>query len=160
LKSIPSEALATCLTDQVDVASFAVTSDHGEVFRPKTGNWLRIENTWHHQGTFYRRTPRLVYDTRYRVYADFDMNQRMFKNGTTVRLFQPIVSHHRKDGISEDRRNSREIYRIIYRNFGAPFVAIALLRSPYQALRRGTKRVLVYLLSLIGKSWPDRSEIH
>ena len=29
LKSIPSEALAACLKDEVDVASFAVTSDHG-----------------------------------------------------------------------------------------------------------------------------------
>ncbi len=159
LKSIPTETLATCLKDQVDVASFAVTSDQGEIFRPETGFWLRIENTWHHQGTFYRRTPQLVYDTRYRVYADFDLNQRMFKSGKKVRLFNGIVSHHRKDGISEDRRNSREVYSIIRENFGAPYVAIAFLRSPYQALRRATKRGLVCLLSLMGKSWPERPEV-
>ena len=157
LKTMPSEILAACLKDQVDVASFAVTSDHGEVFRPKIGNWLRIESTWHHQGTFYRRTPRLVYDTRYRVYADFDMNQRMFKNGKSVRLFKDVVADHRVDGVSADGRNFHEVNLIIRRNFGAPYVAGAFLWPRYQACRRAMKRVLVYLLSLIGKSWPEKN---
>ncbi len=156
LKFLPAETLAMCLKEQVDVASFAVTTDTGEIFHPETGFILRFVNTWHHQGTFYRRTPLFFYDTRYRVYADFDLNQRMLKRGTNVRLFDVTVSHHRTDGISADRRNFREVYRIVHLNFGAPYVAIAFLWPHYQALRRVTKRRLVYLLSLIGKSWPER----
>lgn len=158
LKFIPSETLAACLRDQVDVASFAVMMDRDEIFRPETGFALRVGNYWHHQGTFYRRTLDFVYDTSYRAYADFDMNQRILKSGKKVRLFNNVVSHHRQDGVSEDRRNFHEVYRIIRRNFGAPYVALARLWPYYQALRRATKRMLVYLLSLIGKSWPEKRE--
>jgi glycosyltransferase involved in cell wall biosynthesis len=156
LKSIPSETLAACLKDQVDVASFAVMTDRDGLFRPETGFGLRIRNTWHHQGTFYRRTPQLAYDTRFRIYADFDLNQRLLKAGKTARLFNEVVSHHRIDGISADARNFHEVHRIVRCNFGAPYVALAFLWPHYQALRRKTKQVLVYLLSLIGKSWPER----
>ena len=156
MKSIPSEALAACLRDQVDVASFAVMTDKDEIFFPETGFPMKVGNTWHHQGTFYRRTPDLVYDTTYRVYADFDLNQRIFKRGKRVRLSKEVVSHHRRDGVSEGTQNFNEVYRIIRRNFGATYVITAFFWFPYQALRRATKRRLVYLLSLIGKSWPER----
>ena len=155
-KFIPAETLAMCLKEDVDVASFAVTLDREEIFLPETGFPLKVGNTWHHQGTFYRRSSALAYDTRYRVYSDFDLNQRLFKKGKLVRLFDKTVSSHKRDGVSEGWRNFHEVYRIIYRNFGAKFVAIAFLWFPYQALRRATKRRLVYLLSLFGKKWPDR----
>ena len=155
LKCIPRETLAACLKEEVDVASFAVVED--EIFRPTTGFLLRLINTWHHQGTFYRRTAELVYDTSYRVFADFDLNQRMMKSGKKVRLFQEIVAHHRKDGVSYSKLSEQEIYRSIRKNFGTPYVLILkFLWPPYQALRRATKRVLVYLLSLVGQSWPER----
>ncbi len=153
LKTIPSESLAACLKDNVDVASFAVTTDRGETFRPETGFPLRFRNTWHHQGTFYRRLPHIVYDTRYRIYADFDLNQRMLKSGKTVRLFEEIVAHHRRNGISEDKRNFYESYRVIRSNFGVLYFTRAYLWPQYQACRRGTKRVLVWMLSLIGMDW-------
>jgi glycosyltransferase involved in cell wall biosynthesis len=155
LKCIPRATLAACLKEEVDIASFRVeTTD--EVFRPATGFVLRIVNTWHHQGTFYRRTPQLLYDTSYQVYADFDLNQQMLKSGKTVRLFEQIVSQHRRDGISQTGHNRHEIYRSIRKNFGAPYVVLGFLWPYYGALRRGTRRVLVYLLSLIGKSWPEK----
>jgi len=156
LKSIPRETLSACLKDQVDVASFAVAMDKNEIFLPETGFPMKVGNTWHHQGTFYRRTPDLIYNTTYRVYADFDLNQRMFKSGKRVHLSRQIVSHHRRDGLSEGTRNFNEVYRIIYHNFGAKYVTTAFFWFPYGALRRATKRRLVYLLSLIGKSWPER----
>lgn len=156
LQSIPSETLAACLKDKVDVASFPVMTDREGIFRPETGFQLRFVNSWHHQGTFYRRTQDLVYDTRYRIYADFDLNQRWLKNGKEVRLFNEVVSYHRMDGISADTRNVHEVYRIVRRNFGATYVVLAVVWPHYQALRRKTKRLLVYLLSLIGKSRPEK----
>lgn len=155
LKFIPSETLATCLKDQVDVASFPVETDREETFLPETGFSLRVGNYWHHQGTFYRRTPELAYDTTYRVFADFDLNQRMLKSGKTVRLFREVVSHHRRDGASEDRRNFHEVYRIIRKNFGGHYAVLGFVWRPYQALRRATKRAVVFLLSLVGKEFED-----
>ncbi len=153
LKLLPYETLAMCVKESVDVASFAVMTDPGGIFRPETGFPLHVVNTWHHQGTFYRRTPELVYDTRYKIYADFDLNQRMLKNKKRVHLFNEIVSHHQRDGISQSGRNNHEIYRSIHENFGTPYVVLGFLWPRYQALRRVIKRVLVYLLSLAGKHW-------
>lgn len=153
LKSIPSEALAACLKDQVDVASFAVKTDKDEIFLPETGFPLKIRNTWHHQGTFYRRTTQFFYDTRYRIYADFDLNQRLFKSGKKVRLFEEIVSIHGTDGISHSGHSEHENYRSIRNNFGVHYVVIRRMWPHYQALRRAVKRVVVYLLSLVGKEW-------
>lgn len=153
LQSIPSETLTACLTDQVDVASFAVMTDTGEIFRPETGFPLKVTNTWHHQGTFYRRALNIAYDTGYRVYADFDLNQRLLKSGKTVRLFDQIVSTHGTGGISHSGRNAHENYRSIRKNFGTPYVAVGYAWPYYQALRRATKRALVFLLSLAGKEW-------
>ncbi len=155
LKCIPRETLTACLKEEVDVASFAVVED--EIFRPTTGFMLRLINTWHHQGTFYRRTPQLFYDTSYRILADFDLNQRMMKSGKKVRLFNVVVAHHRKDGITYSQAIEQEMYRSIRENFGRPYVfALKFLWPSYQALRRAAKKVLVYLLSLIGKSWPEQ----
>lgn len=153
LQLIPYETLATCANESVDVAAFAVMTYPGGIFLPKTGFPLHVVNTWHHQGTFYRRTPELVYDIRYKIYADFDLNQRMLKKKKRVRLFYEIVSHHRRDGISQSGQNNHEIYRSIYENFGTSYVVLGFLWPHYQALRRVTKRSLVYLLSLAGKDW-------
>ncbi len=153
LKSIPSEKLATCLKDQIDVASFAVMTDTGEMFRPSTGFLVRLFNSWHHQGTFYRRTPDIVYDTGYKIYADFDLNQRLFKSGKKVRLFEEVVSLHGTGGVSRSGSHEHENYRTIQKNFGAHYAALRYLWPRYQALRRGTKRVLVFMLSLFGKEW-------
>ena len=155
LKFIPQETLARCLKEGVDIASFPVNADRGEIFHPATGYLLRIVNTWHHQGTFYRRTPQLFYDTRYRVYGDFDLNQRILKSGKKVRLFDEVVSHH-QDGISQSGRQRHEVFRSIRENFGVQYVVLGFLWSQYEGLRRATKRVLVYLLSLAGKSWPEK----
>jgi glycosyltransferase involved in cell wall biosynthesis len=159
LISIPTETLAACLEDQVDVASFTVMMNKDEIFLPQTGFPLKFENTWHHQGTFYRRTTELAYDTRYRVFADFDLNQRLFRSGKTVRLFKEAVSHHQKDGISAASHKSSEINRIIRKNFGDSHYALSFLWPTYQELRRATRQALVYLLSLIGKSWPERKDL-
>ncbi len=155
LKLLPRQTLEACLKQGVDIASFAVMNDR-EIFVPETGFALRVGNTWHHQGTFYRRTSDLGYDTSYQVYADFDLNQRMLKKEKTVCLFDEIVSQHRGGGVSEDRRNFHEVNRSIRNNFGVPYVALAFLWPSYKVCRVATKRALVYLLSLIGKSWPER----
>ena len=156
LKSIPSETLAACLKDQVDVASFAVEQDRGGTFFPKIGFPLKIGNTWHHQGTFYRRTPHIAYDITYKIYADFDLNQRLFKSGKKVKLFDQVVSVHGTGGVSHSGLDEHENYRAVQKNFGGHYVVVRCLWLQYQTLRRGTKRVIVYLLSLIGKSWPER----
>ncbi len=153
LISIPTETLAACLKDQIDVASFAVMTDDGEIFRPEIGFQLRVVNTWHHQGTFYRRTPDIAYDTTYKIYADFDLNQRLLKSGKKVRIFEQVIAVHGTGGVSHSGLHENENYRTIQKNFGPHYVAARRLWPYYQALRSGTKRTLVFILSLFGKEW-------
>jgi glycosyltransferase involved in cell wall biosynthesis len=152
LTHLPRVALAQCLTEGVDVASFPVLMDQGEMFRPKTGFRLRIDNTWHHQGTFYFRARHLGYNAQYRVFGDLDLNQRMLKNGRIVRLFDQVVSHHLNNGISMSRADFHEVYKSIRDNFGTPYVAVAFLWFKYKGMRQRGKRLATYLASGISKS--------
>jgi glycosyltransferase involved in cell wall biosynthesis len=157
LQLLPAEILATCLREGVDVASFVVDMGDGDPFNPETGFSLRLINTWHHQGTFYRRTPLIVYDTSYRVFADFDLNQRLLKADRKVRLFPQLVALSEKGGLSHDEKNKIEIRRCIQKNFGRSHVLLHDLAMPvwpqYQALRRFLKRIIVRILKAFGKSW-------
>lgn len=152
LKHLPRMALAQCLSEGVDVASFPVLMDHGEMYRPKTGFLLRIDNTWHHQGTFYFRARHLGYNAQYRVFGDLDLNQRMLKSDRTVRLFDQVVSHHLNNGVSMRRTDVHEVYKSIRDNFGAPYVAIAFLWFKYKGMRQRSKRLTTFLTSGMRKS--------
>jgi GT2 family glycosyltransferase len=132
LLHLPLNALRQCLKDRIDVASFSVLDDNVRVFHPRSGLRNRIENTWHHQGTFYRREAHLLYDPSYRVYGDFDLNQRMLLAGCSVRFFSEIVASHSTGGISSaltiNSAHRREIWRTVSRNSGLLYVPIAFLK--------------------------------
>jgi glycosyltransferase involved in cell wall biosynthesis len=124
LKRIPRESLLRCRDNGVDVACFAVDTPNCGEFRPRTGFILRIMNVWHHQGTFYRRQSHPGYDTRYRVFSDFDCNQKMLKTNKSVALFPQVVAEQSTVGISGSGVAEREWYRIIRTNFGMPYVVL------------------------------------
>jgi glycosyltransferase involved in cell wall biosynthesis len=156
LKCIPRETLANCLTEGVDVASFPVLMDHDEVFHPKTGFLLRLDNTWHHQGTFYRRARHLGYNARYRVFGDLDLNQRMLKNGRTVKLFDQVVSRHMNNGASSSSSSVHfhEVFRSTRDNFGRLHVAIAFVWFKYKGMVQRGKRLSNYLASILRETQP------
>jgi glycosyltransferase involved in cell wall biosynthesis len=151
LKFIPYETLAACLAEGVDVASFPVLQDDG-VFHPTNGFLLRLTNTWHHQGTFYRRTEGLKYDTRYRVFGDFNLNQRMLKSGKKVRLFERVVSAHQNDGVSNSRVSLPELYRSVRENFGPHYILLSFLLFKYKGMRQRARRLIAYVSSRVGTS--------
>lgn len=115
LLRVPIEELRAAERDKIDIASFRVKIDTGRVFSPNTGLLLRYRNTLHHQGTFYRRDTFAGYNCNYRVFADFDLNQRMVFSGAKVRLLDPIVALHSANGIS-NHAGASEVFRIIRKN--------------------------------------------
>lgn len=139
LLCMPAECLSTCVREDVDVAAFRVLIDGHEVFVPKTGFALKLSNTWHHQGTFYRRNAHPGYDSAYRVFGDMHANQRLLKEGRSVKIFETVVADHRNDGISNSGKGAYELYRSIRVNFGMIYVVPAFFRFKYLGLR---KRVL------------------
>lgn len=135
LLTLPLEILRACSHGKIDVAAFPVLIDSKHIFRPQTGFLLTIENTWHHQGTFYRRAIHPGYDSSYRVFGDMCLNQRLFKRGRSVQLFDTVVAEHRNDGVSNSRDSIAEIYRAIRSNFGWHRVLLAFLRFKYKGLK-------------------------
>jgi glycosyltransferase involved in cell wall biosynthesis len=127
LLRIPRQELERALADNIDVVCFAVKIEGCRTFRPRTGFVLRFSNFWHHQGTFYRRKTHLGYDTQYRIFGDFDLNQRMLKAGKSVRLSDTVVAEVLSAGVSGDMSTYHEQYRVVKQNFGTPYVCLARL---------------------------------
>jgi glycosyltransferase involved in cell wall biosynthesis len=142
LIQIPLASLRLCLDDSIDVVSFRVLMDGKDVYIPKSGFPMKIDNWWHHQGTFYRRSKHLGYKPQYRICGDFDHNQRLIKAGCSVRLLPEIVAEHRNNGISMHPSSRREIFRSIRLHFGSVYIPIAFARFEINKLRRAITRLL------------------
>jgi hypothetical protein len=127
LLAIPWDALRQHAAAKVDVVCCRVLAD-GRVFTPRTNFISKISNTWHHQGTFYRKVAHLGYDVTYRVFGDFDHNQRLIKSGCMVRYNPCIVSTHKGGGISLTQARNGEIYRSVKSNFGMFYLLLTWLR--------------------------------
>jgi glycosyltransferase involved in cell wall biosynthesis len=127
---LPCDTLRTCLQEGIDVACFRVRTGETRFFQPKTGFRALIANPWHHQGTFYRRSSHPGYDADYRVYGDFDVNQRMRKAGRSVKLFDEVVALHTEGGgstITGGSPHAAEIWRTVRKNSGALYVPVAFV---------------------------------
>ena len=123
---LPNKELESADIDEAEVVTFPVSIDGSRQFSPAIGRLLRIRNTLHHQGTFYRRECFPAYDLQYRVYADFDLNQRMAKRGAKIGISERIVASHSTAGISNRASDAEpEHYRIIRSNFGWPYAALS-----------------------------------
>jgi hypothetical protein len=88
---------------------------------------LRYHNTIHHQSCFYRRGPQIRYDCEYRVFSDFDLNQRLVKEGREISVSPEIVAEHDQGGASHQRTRFGEVFRIVNRNYGPFWVIISFL---------------------------------
>jgi glycosyltransferase involved in cell wall biosynthesis len=140
LVQLPIAQLSRFAERRADVVCCQVIEDQKHLYLPRNNWLLRLDNTWHHQGTFYRREAHLGYDPSYRVFGDFDHNQRLRKAGRSVELLDMVVSKHRTDGISRSHESRREIFRIIRRNFGLLHVLPALARFQLLKLRALVRR--------------------
>jgi glycosyltransferase involved in cell wall biosynthesis len=145
LRSLPIGRLRHFSAEKADVVSCQVLMDERVVYSPRTGFRMMIENTWHHQGTFYRRLTHPKYNEDYRVYGDFDLNQRITKQRRDVRLLAEVVAEHSNDGISVRGRSryAAELWKSVKANSGPMYVPIAFvwyklyfLRKQVASLRR------------------------
>lgn len=136
LLHIPSRELRDSLADGTAMASFRVLLDHQDTFVPRNDWRLRLTNTLHHQGTFYRRDASLRYDLAYQVYSDFDVNQRIISSRSRVRLFDSIVANHSTDGLSHSGQRFFEVFQIIRKNHGYPYVFASYGYFKLQGLKR------------------------
>jgi len=132
---LPTKELETAILDNVDIATFPVSIDGNRKFYPSNSWKLRIKNTFHHQGTFYRRETLPAYDPSYKVYADFDLNQRAVLSGSKVQIFDTVVAVHSTAGISNTAAIAEsEHYRIIRKNHGLRYLAVSWIQRKWDGV--------------------------
>lgn len=137
LLHIPFQELEVAASNSTDVVAFRVSVDGKEEFRPRRGIALQLTNTLHHQGTFYKREGFPFYDLNYRVFADFDANQRLARNGARIEIFDQVVAFHEGGGLSDVRTkaNVYEFFQVIKSNYGWTHLFPAWLMRKWQGLR-------------------------
>lgn len=106
----------------------------GRMFRGKAGFGLRCNNTLHHQALLVHKSlhPEPPFDTRFKVYADFDFNQRLVKSGVRFVHIPEFRAFASPGGISS-RKAHWETLLIVRKNFGMLRCVIAVV---YLALRK------------------------
>lgn len=139
LLCVPRDELASA-PDTVSALSFPVRYSGQPDFVPSVGWRLRIANTLHHQGTFYRRTPALQYDTAWRTFADFDLNQRIL-GASNVLCLPGAVAWHTPNGVSNQRNRFAEVFAIVARNQGRAWVLVSWLHFKIRGLQWRFKRL-------------------
>jgi glycosyltransferase involved in cell wall biosynthesis len=126
-----------------DLVAFPVNLSTGSVFYPTIGAALKIRNTLPHQGCYYKNSPSLLYETKFKVFSDFHLNQRMYKKGMSISVFKtPIVAFHDIGGISHNKKYGMEIFKVVKENFGPLYKYYSWLYFKKQGLKMRLKKIL------------------
>jgi glycosyltransferase involved in cell wall biosynthesis len=141
LLHIPFEELADCLIREVDVLSCRVLDECHREFVPSVSFLSRFRNSWHHQGTFYRRAVHLGYDQSYRVFGDFDHNLRLAKQHPRVEISNAVVALHRGGGLSHNLNHFSEVYRSVRKSHGVGAMLVSYAYFKCQGLRSRMSRL-------------------
>lgn len=117
--------------------------DEGKIFH-SNANWkLLFGNALHHQALFVPKQFSIQppFDTKYKVYADFDFNQRLYKEGKPFEYSEDLKGYALPGGVSEEF-DMEEMADIIYKNYGVWCRNIAYLRWSMSFTFRYFKRLL------------------
>jgi glycosyltransferase involved in cell wall biosynthesis len=108
-----------------------------KLFKGKVDFRSKIGNTIHHQSLLVPKVlyPKSPFDITYKVYADFDFNQRLIKSKATFVKTDDLESYILPDGFSQHYK-TKEWFYIIKKNFGSFHAALGYLFYQYQQLKR------------------------
>jgi glycosyltransferase involved in cell wall biosynthesis len=137
LLHIPRKELEQAERACMDIAAFRVSLGKRE-FRSSYGKLLHYTNTLHHQGAFYRRSSFPGYNIAFRIFADFDVNQRLALAGAKVMSFNQVVAFHAVDGVSNQKKPAAvaEFFSVVRGNYGRRALPISWAICKWQGLKR------------------------
>ena len=117
------------------------------IFRGTAGFELRCNNSLHHQALLVPKAlhPEPPFDLTYKVYADFDFNQRLLKRGVNFVYSSELRAYALPGGLSSTKAHG-ETLAIVAKNYG---VAWSLLSLCFLTVRK--------VLRLIGGQPAGRS---
>lgn len=118
---------------QNDVVYGDVWMGEKTVFKSRAGFHLNLYNSLHHQALLVNKAlhPVPPFNCRYRIYADFDFNQRLKKSGVNFIYSPDFIGYACPGGVS-DQNDFAESLSIILLNYGFIWAVAAL--SGYYAI--------------------------
>ncbi|WP_220721018.1 glycosyltransferase [Agarivorans litoreus] len=120
---------------QYDCVVSTVHLSNGQLFKPMIGFKLKIANTMHHQGLFYKRTESLFFNEGYKVFSDFDLNQKYVKQGKRFLLLDNVFTYHSLNGVSNRNGVETEFFNIVKKNQGMMIFFISYFYFKIRGLR-------------------------
>lgn len=142
LLDFPYAELRQARQTNADVVLFDVLLSNNRIVKSKIDYRSRFGNTIHHQGAFYRRSLDIEYDLSFKVYSDFDTNQKLLIGHRKFLRFEKIVSYHSLDGISNERKHRHEYFAVIRKNFGLFWMVIGIVYIWQGEMRMKLKNLL------------------
>lgn len=90
-----------------------------KIFKSTRNFKLRLGNTIHHQALLVPKKvhPAPPFDLKFKVYADFDFNQRLLKKKIPFEYSESFKSYALPDGLSA-KKDDREMLSVVKKNFG------------------------------------------
>jgi glycosyltransferase involved in cell wall biosynthesis len=117
----------------------------GKFFNSKADIRLKLGNTLHHQALLINKSlsPEPPFNTKYKIYADFDFNQRLLRQGVKFVHSDNFVSYFMPSGVTS-RICAKELLResasVVKKNFGMFWTILAVVYFLYQGIKSGFNR--------------------
>jgi glycosyltransferase involved in cell wall biosynthesis len=98
------------------------------LFRPKTDVRLKLGNTLHHQALLIKKDihPAPPFNTKYKTYADFDFNQRLYKAGYKISIDPQFESYALEGGLSS-QFDKKQSLAVVKNNYGWFYMVLAAI---------------------------------
>lgn len=143
--SIPLKYLRELTPEYCGVCG-KVVDQNGNYDIPLFNAMMKVGNQIPHQGMFYRISDVIPYDLNYRIFADYDLNLKLYKQGKKIKLIDNLIALHSLDGISVNPKYKKERIEILRKHFGwfGPVRLWCYYRCDGLLRRLGFKKGLVY----------------
>lgn len=140
LFSIPNELLD--VSNKVYSALSFPVEENDKVIEYPSYSWtLMLHNTLPHQGLFYNlRKLKIEFDLRFKVFSDYNQNIKMKLNNEPIRICNSIVAFHSMDGISNNSKYGKEIFQVVYSNYGIWGVFLSFIYFKWVGMKKKIRR--------------------
>lgn len=114
--------------DSDDILFGNVQLDRGQMFHARTGVWLKLFNSLHHQALLIpkRLHPDPPFDLSFPLYADFDFNQRLKLQDAEFRYCPGLSAYAAPGGVTENIELN-ELSQIIRKNYGLVWCGLSVM---------------------------------
>lgn len=109
----------------------------GRIYNSNVGFMLKIGNTIHHQALMIPKKVSTAppFNINYRVYADFDFNQKLLKRNIKFNKLDNFVCSIIPEGFSQSY-DKNEWFGIVYNNYGLRYYVLSVMYYYFQKVKQ------------------------